>query len=984
MSLPTGTLTFLFSDIEGSSQLWERYPRAMQAAVIRHNDLLRTAIEQHGGHVVKFRGDGVFAVFVEAQKGALAALTAQESLVAEPWSEDIGQLKIRIGVHTGAAVMQDYDYYGPTVNRAARLEGAGHGGQILLSEVTQDIVRDALPPEAELLDLGKHHVRDFPRPEHVFQLTSPQLPKTFPPLRSLRSRRSSLPASPTAFIGREEELAALDELITAPESRLVTIVGPGGMGKTRLAVEAATTQLLNSELDVCFVPLAPLSTAEHISSAVAEAVGIQFYEGDEPKQQLLDYFRRRQMLLVVDNFEHVLDGANLMGEILRAAPGVKIVVTSREKLNLQEETRFRLEGMDFPDWETGTDSAAPDQAFEYSAIKLFLQSARRARPGFELQASDLNAVAHICRLVGGMPLAILLAAAWVEMFSPKEIAAEINQSTDFLATELRDVPDRHRSVRAVFESTWKQLSEAEQKIFMRLSVFRGGFRREAAQAVAKANLRTLIALVNKSLLRRDPEFGRYEIHELLRLYAREHLEATGMADGIFAAHGAYYTGFMEERLGRMLGPEQVTALDEIEAEFEDVRQAWRWAVANKDYAAIDRASESLFVFSDMRSREHEGEELLRLARERLAPQPGEEPHPAWGRLLLPWYDILLQSKGKPEDVEEIESQAKSMLAFAEQRGDRLGMAHALLLRGHFAEPGDALEMYEQALVLIPRLDDSFWVRIRIGFCYRALRKYQKALNAFQQSYERGREIDEKEKMGWSLFNFGETEIFIGDHSNAEGRWRQANRLFRQVGTSLGVAWTNIDLSLMALLKGDFEESGSLVEEALDIANDANRPLSSMNQALVLLGYLALVEEDYQEGQRLFEKVLSVSATSAEASLGLVFAAYGLGDYRLARCRLQEALGSPSPYRTPATAALILPAAALILAQEGEWERAIELFALTYELPVCPKGLLENWPLLAHFQGGARIALSPDAYAKAWARGQALDFDPAVASLHEYF
>ncbi|UCC53061.1 MAG: tetratricopeptide repeat protein, partial [Anaerolineaceae bacterium] len=394
-------------------------------------------------------------------------------------------------------------------------------------------------------------------------------------------------------------------------------------------------------------------------------------------------------------------------------------------------------------------------------------------------------------------LGILLAAAWVELFSPEEIAAEINQSADFLATEMRDVPDRHRSIRAVFESTWNRLSEAEQKIFMRLSVFRGGFRREAAQAIANADLRTLIGLVNKSLLRRDPKSGRYEIHELLRQYAGEHLAAGNMEDEMLDAHCTYYTEFLEERLGRMLGPGQVTALDEIEADFENVRQAWRWAVTHQDYAAIDRASESLFVFSDMRSREHEGEELLRTARERLAPQPGEEPHPVWGRVLLPWYDILLQSKGQPEDVEEIKSQAKTALAFAQKHDDHLGMAHGLILLAHFANPGEAIQMHEQALTLSPRLDDSFWVRIRIGFCYRALGEYQEAIRAFQQSFERGREIGEKEKMGWSLFNLGETEIFIGDHSNAEGLWRQANRLFRQVGTSLGVAWTNIDLSLMA-------------------------------------------------------------------------------------------------------------------------------------------------------------------------------------------
>ncbi|MGB3717302.1 MAG: protein kinase [Candidatus Promineifilaceae bacterium] len=794
----------------------------------------------------------------------------------------------------------------------------------------------------------------------------------------------NLPAQTTPFIGRQAELTELARLFADPNIRLVSILGPGGMGKTRLALEAAAAQLPSFGQGVYFVPLAQLNSAEDIIPAVAEAVGLQFYEGGTPKQQLLEYFQRKQILLVVDNFEHVLNGAELVSEIMGFAQGVKVLATSREKLNLQVETRFRLEGMDFPEWEAEQEISALDAILEYSAVKLFLQSARRARPGFELRADDLHDVVQICQLVGGMPLGILLAAAWVEMFSPKEIAGEIGQSPDFLAGDLRDVPDRHRSIRAVFDSTWNQLSVAEQKVFMRLSVFRGGFGREAARDVAGADLRALIGLVNKSLLRREPISGRYEIHELLRQYAREHLEAAKTEDKILEAHCTYYTGFLEERLQRMLGPRQVRALDEIEAEFENVRLAWRRAVAYKDYAAIDRASESLFVFSDMRSREYEGEKLLLQAREKLAPQPGEEPHPAWDRVLLPWYDILLQSKGRPEDDDEIKAQAETALVFAQKRDDRLGIAHGLILVAHFAESGEAIQMYKKALILVPRLDDSYWVRIRVGYCYRALGDYQKAIKAFQQSFERGREIGEKEKMGWSLFNIGETEILFGDYSKAEGRWRQANRLFREVGTSVGVAWTNIDLGLIAFHKGDFDVAKSLVEEIKDIATEANRPLSSMKEALVLLGYLALVEGDYQEGQRLFEEIFSVSTTSAEATLGMVFVACGMMDYSLARQRLQGFLESPSPFRTQATANLILPAAVLILFHEGDEEQAVEWLALALHLPTSPQGLLENWQLIVRFQAEAEASLSPEVYAEAWARGQMLNLEEVEEALLAQF
>jgi DNA-binding CsgD family transcriptional regulator/tetratricopeptide (TPR) repeat protein len=583
-----------------------------------------------------------------------------------------------------------------------------------------------------------------------------------------------------------------------------------------------------------------------------------------------------------------------------------------------------------------------------------------------------------------MPLGILLAAAWVEMFSLQEIANEISRGLDFLSSELRDLPHRHRSLRAVFESSWKQLSATEQETFMTLSVFRGGFRREAAQAVAGADLRILITLVNKSLLRRNPRNGRYEMHELLRQHAGEQLDASGHTDRVRMAHCAYFTEFMEVRLERMLGPGQVGALDEIEADFENVRQAWRWAVNQKEHEAVGRATESLFVYSDMRSREHEGEELLNLAREELAPEPDQEPHPSWCMLLLPWYDILLQSKGRPADIEEIRTQAHTALAFANKRGDDLGIAHGLILLAHFADPRQAIQMHDQALTLVPRLDDSFWVRIRIGFSYRALGEYHKAISAFQRSFERGREIGEKEKMGWCLFNIGETEMTNGDYVSAVTHLRQAKPFFHQVGNAMGVIWTNIDLGLMALLNGEFEDARSLVEEAVAVAEKANRSPSTMKHLLLLQGYLSLVEGHYQNGQQRLEEVLSISSPPAEAALGLVFAACGQRDRMLARQRLQLALQSQIPYRIPATADLVLPAAALIFGQEGGWVRAVELLALAHHRPACPKGLLERWPLLTRFQMEVEACLLPEAYAAAWERGLALDMADVMAGLRERF
>jgi len=385
--------------------------------------------------------------------------------------------------------------------------------------------------------------------------------------------RHNLPVQTTPFVGREAELTELGRLLADPGVRLLTILGAGGMGKTRLALEAGAAQLNNFERGVYFVSLAPLDAVEAIVPTVAEALGFSFYEGGEPRQQLLDYLNQKTVLLLMDNFEHLLDGAGLVTEVLETAPDVKVLSTSRARLSVQGEQLFHLSGMDFPDWET------PEDALEYSAVKLFLQSARRVQPGFELAAGDLRYVARICRLVQGMPLGILLAAAWLTMLTPAEVAAEIEASLDFLETDLRDVPERQRSMRAIFDHSWNLLTAREQAVMQALSVFRGGFAREAAQQVAGASLRELRSLVDRSLLQRDPA-GRYGIHELLRQYAAEKLRKVPAEDAAARdSHCAYYAGFLQGREAQLLGRGQRQALAEIGAEIENVRTAWDWAVA---------------------------------------------------------------------------------------------------------------------------------------------------------------------------------------------------------------------------------------------------------------------------------------------------------------------------------------------------------------------------------------------------------------------
>lgn len=421
------------------------------------------------------------------------------------------------------------------------------------------------------------------------------------PAADARRRTLSLPALPLSFIGREDELARLADLLAAPDCRLLTLVGPGGIGKTSLAIEAAERQTAHFPDGVYFVSLSPLSAPEDILTAltaVANAVNFRFKEGENPKQQLLASFRDRRLLLVLDNFDELLSGADQLAELLHAAPGLKVLTTSRERLNLQEEVVFRVEGMPLPQ------QTAPDAVRQNAAVRLFIQGAHHARPDFTFDDENLLHVLRICRLVEGMPLGIVLAAAWVEMLSPAEIADEISKNLDFLETRLRNMPERHRSLRAVFRSSWNLLAEPTRRAFARLSVFRGGFTREAAQQIAGADLHTLMALVNKSLLRRALD-GRYETHEMLRQYAAEQLRQSGEEDAVCQAHSRYYL----ELLGQ-LTPNTLPSLDRIEADFENIRAAWNRAVESGAFDLIERALPNLYSFCARRSRYQDAASLF--------------------------------------------------------------------------------------------------------------------------------------------------------------------------------------------------------------------------------------------------------------------------------------------------------------------------------------------------------------------------------------
>lgn len=638
VDLPTGTVTFLFSDIEGSTQLWDRYPQGMRAALSRHDMILRRSVTENGGYLVKTTGDGAYAVFERAIDAVQAAISAQSVLQTETWPETRpDRLLSRMGIHTGEAEMRESDYHGMAVNRAARVMSVGHGGQILLSAVTADLCEQFLPSGVVIRDLGEHQLKGLARTERIFQLISPGLIADFPPLRSLGEFIVNLPVPATSFIGRPSEVRQIVDRLNNPEIRLLSLIGPGGAGKTRLAIEAAH-ELARDNLPrfhdgIFFVALAPLNSADSMVSAVAQVLGYRFRQSEElPRTQLLDFLRRKRVLLVLDNLEHLLEdgGALLPADILAESPGSGILVTSRTRLNIQGEHLIPITGMRTPSlltarrWQMLTQEQLESEAIEYSAIKLFCQSAARVRPGFYITPENAFDVARICRQVQGLPLGIELAAAWLEVLPLGDIADEIERCLDILSTEQYGVPDRQRSIRAVFDTSWQLLSDRERAILPMLAVFRGGFRREAAEFVAAAGLRDLLGLVNKSWLQIKDESrgavsntqtiagssltgptlhgGRFEIHELLRQYAEEKLNLSPELEaGARDRQARFYARFLESQQRRMLGREQVKALDTVAEEFDDIREAWEhWTQKGEFDRLVDQMLLPLFLYSTTR------------------------------------------------------------------------------------------------------------------------------------------------------------------------------------------------------------------------------------------------------------------------------------------------------------------------------------------------------------------------------------------------
>ena len=627
-----------------------------------------------------------------------------------------------------------------------------------------------------------------------------------------------LPRNMTPFIGRKVELVRVSDLVLNPGVPLISILGEGGVGKTRLAIEVARALEPQFMDGVIFVSLAQLNSADDFLPAISGALGVYLLPGENLAQAILDFLGSKRMLLILDNLENLSSEAYILREILEAAPQVKILVTSREKIGLEIETLFHLSGLELiPQKDIHT-------VEQSDAIQLFLQKTARSRPGFFPNSEEVKTISDVCRMVGGNALAILLAAAWMEYYSPNDILKQIENNLDFLSQGYSDVDNRHSSIRAIFDSSYQRLDEHQRSVLRKLSVFRNGFDLAAAIHIAGADLQILISLANKSLLSRDPESGRYELHQLLRQYAEEELVVQGELKLTQANHAGYYCNFIFQREKSIKGGDQTGALDEIQIEFDNISNAWTWLVRNRDFASVQSMVPAVYAFCDMRSRFHEGEALCRQASEGLAPRGAEMPQPAWALSLLSWYDLRIYVE-RLESFEEITSNAQRCLDGGKLTHDPQATAASLVLLGAISEDlGDfdtASANFEEAMGVCPSLDDFYWVTMRIGLARQSQHNYHEAIEAFRTSLERGKATKEKVKEGWSLFNIGETLMLEGRHAEAQPYLEKSERLFKNVGTLAGIVWSNTDLAKVAFLLGNPVLARQKAEMALQIAQEVH-------------------------------------------------------------------------------------------------------------------------------------------------------------------
>ena len=775
---PAGTVTLLFTDIEGSTRLLERLgPERYAEALELHRQLLRAAFAEHEGYEVDTEGDAFFVAFSRAADAVEAASAAQAALAHAGWPKG-EEIRVRMGIHTGEPLVVTRKYVGLEVHKTARIMAAGHGGQVLVSETTKSLV-----PEIEAIDLGKHRLKDLLQPESLFQLCVPGQPAEFPALRTLENRPTNLPVQPNALIGRETEVADIARSLSSSPVRLLTLTGPGGTGKTRLALQAAAELTGTFANGVFFVSLAPIRDPALVVTTIAQTLSVRETSGEPLDRTLVSYLEHKEMLLLLDNFEHVVDAAAHVGELLARCQKLSVLATSRERLRIGGEQVYPVPPLRLPE-----EQEIVDLPLSNDAVALFVARARAAAGDFALTRENARAVAAICRALDGLPLAIELAAARIPAMSPEALLRRLDQRLELLSSGPRDADERQRTLRATVEWSYDLLTPSEQLLFAGLSVCADGCRLDDAEVlfrdVGRAGpdpLDLLASLVEKSVLRSrtDPDGeGRYWMLETIKELASERLDDSGRRDELQGRHAAHYLGVAVRAKAALTGDQQLDWLGRIAADIDNLRLAFAWFAQTADANGMLQLATALWRALWLHGNLSEGRRWLTAAVEADAAAPGLLHIQALqaGAFLAKWQG----------DYGDETSLAERALVLARSDGDGHALTAALLSAGQAA---------------VSRAD------------------FDRAESLLEESLARARELESERAIFLALSSLATLARTTRRLARARELFQESLPLIRSVGDRYGTAVCLFGLAFVAIEQHRAEEAPALLAEALGLATE---------------------------------------------------------------------------------------------------------------------------------------------------------------------
>ena len=897
MSEPVaGTITFLFTDMEGSTRLLQRLGDNYAAVLTAQQQLLREAFEAYNGRIVDSQGDSFFVAFARAVDAVNAAVNAQRALAAHAWPDDLA-VRVRMGLHTGEPTVAGERYVGIDVHRAARIGAAGHGGQVLLSQTTRDLVETELPEAVTLRDLGEHRLKDLRRPKRIFQLVIAGLPADFPPLKALDTLPNNLPLQLTSFIGREREMREVTQLLS--QTRLLTLTGPGGSGKTRLALQVIAQSIEQFRDGVFFVPLAPITELGLVVSTIAQTLGVAESGGRSILDSLKEYLQARHMLLFLDNFEHVISAAPRLVELLAVCSQLNLLVTSREGLRVRGEREYPVPPLALPNL---TELPPLESLSQYAAIELFIQRAQAIKPDFHITNETAPAVAEICFRLDGLPLAIELAAARVKLLPPRAMLARLEHRLEFLTSGARDLPIRQQTLRNAIAWSYDLLNDYEQELFRRLSVFIGGCTLDAAEAVASDKrdgergseqahgsvLDQLSSLLDKSLLREVEGANgepRFVMLELLREFGVEQLELSGESEAVRHRHATFFLALAEQAEASRESAEQVQWMNRLEQEHDNLRAALEWSKTAEGTGEIClRLAGTLGLFWEARGYFSEGRERLATV---LSTKAAQARTAARARLLARAAELAYRQSDYPATI----SLAGESLAICREFGDKQGIASALIKLGNAAtEVGDyaaATECLEEALTIWRDLEDKHGIaRALISLGWAALRSgdYHLANSRLEESLALSRDLGDTRSIGFELAGLGEVALRQGDYARATRLVEESLELRRQMGNKWGVGVSLGTLGWAAMREGDWNRAVARLGESLEVRQEIGDKGGSA-WCLERLAEVAMAQGQAEKAVRVFG-----AAAALRDSIGSVIDPVDQPDYQRTLAALQAELG----------------------------------------------------------------------------------------------